>query len=204
MTNRRLKPIARIIEQRRSVVERCTPLPLVITVDDDGRAVAEYSREEAERGERRFSSLHELLAYHSLSHDEVEELRPIVVYPLRVLVLDDPHPVGQCALDEQITHAGFHTQLVHTCEEALKAMERVAPAVAIVDVATRNGEGKKLLQTFARMPESPPVVIVSSHGSASQIAHEHGLEQIDKPCDPRHLLRAMERAIRDGKRPKMS
>ena len=196
----RWKPIARVIEARRGVVAPI-PLPVSIHARADGRVVAAYGEGESPPLDREFDSLDELLAFHGLTRDEIEELRPIVIFPMRVLVVDDEH-TGHCVLDRSLLDAGFRPSLVTSSAAASASLAGRRPAAIVLDVGLRDGGGERLLSLLSERASAPPTVVVSAHPSALKIADRYGLETVDKPCVPGVLVRAIERAIRTHRKPR--
>ncbi|MEO7095819.1 MAG: response regulator [Polyangiales bacterium] len=185
-------------------MSRPRALPVLITVDGDGTATALYALPETEQEDEqplfRFSTLDALLAAHDLELEDVEEVRPIAVFPLSALLIDDElelHEVVRNALHD----AGYRTTTVVTLEAARLHLLRCAPTVVVLDLGVGGESGETLLVELANAPHAPPTVIFSAHKDADRVASRYSIPRVRKPFQIAELLRAIEAAIRDAKRP---
>jgi CheY-like chemotaxis protein len=203
VTARRLKPTSTVIEARRSM-SRPRALPVLITVDFDGSATALYTIPETDHDREeplfRFPTLDALLAAHDLDAHEVEELRPIAVFPLSALLVDDEvnlHEVVRTVLHD----SGYRTTTVATLADARAHLGQAQPTVMLLDLRVAGECGEELLLELANAPNAPPTVVFSARDDATYVASRFGVPLLAKPFDLADLLRAIESAIRDGKRP---
>ena len=83
--------------------------------------------------------------------------------PMRVLVVDD-HPVVREGLRSMLTcDAVTVVGDVGTCDEALRAIDGLAPDVVLLDMQLPDGDGLVVLRGVARMARRPAVLVLSMH-----------------------------------------
>ncbi len=175
-------------------------LPLVITVHADGTATALYTLPDTEQDEEqpllRFETLDALLDAHDLEDHEVEELRPLAVFPLSALLVDDEVSLHE-TIRSALLDAGYRTTTVVTLDAARAHLGRAAPTVMLLDLQV----GEELLIELAEAPHAPPTVVFAARADAALLASRFGVGTLAKPFALAELIRAIEDAIRDGKRP---
>ena len=179
-------------------------LPVLITVDVDGTATAVYALpqddEDQEQPLFRFASLEKLLHEHDLDHDEVEELRPLAIFPLSALLVDDAVDVDELVRGA-LHDAGYRTTIVATLDGARAHLGRANPAVVLLDLRVGHDAGEELLLELADAPHAPPTVLLSARRDGHHVATRYGVPFLARPFAIDELLRAIEAAIRDGRRP---
>jgi len=130
-------------------------------------------------------------------------VRPIAVFPLSALVVDDEVKLHQ-VIREILSESGYRTTAVATLDAAREHLDRSPPTVMLLDLRVGGQRGEELLLELAHAPNAPPTVIFSAHRDARQVASRFGLPLLSKPFELAKLVRAVEAAIRDGKRPTLA
>lgn len=117
------------------------------------------------------------------------------------LVLEDDAALATTIADA-LTEAGWQVRTVHTIVEARALIEREHPALLVLDLTLSDEFGGELLEHLAGRDDAPATVIVSGFGLAPIIAARFDVELVRKPFDVDRLLTAVERAEREGVRPR--
>jgi DNA-binding NarL/FixJ family response regulator len=119
----------------------------------------------------------------------------------RILVVDD-HPVVRLGLKEMIAHEPDLEVcgLAESAAEALSALDRQTPDLAIVDISLPDQNGLELIKQLRARSASPKILVNSMH-SEKLFAHrtlKAGAQgYISKDEDTDELLRAI-RLVLDG------
>lgn len=205
MPTRRLKPLANVIEQRRSGDQLRTPLPAMITIDEGGGATAIYPQRSRDRAgapltRRTFTSLSDLLEHHVLEDHEVEELRPLALYPLTALVIEDDLALRE-VIAELLSEEGYRFTVAATLHDARERIAKERPNVVLLDLVLGGESGEVLLSDLTHDELAPAIVIVSAHRDARKVAERYRVGLLSKPFDVDDLVRAIEEAIREQRRP---
>lgn len=121
--------------------------------------------------------------------------------PLRVLVVDD-HPVVREGLRSMLTcDAVTVVGDAGTCDEALRAIERLAPDVVLLDMQLPDSDGLAVLRGVAHTANRPAVLVLSMHDDPALVrrAMQAGAAgYLLKGVTRAELLAAM-REARDGR-----
>lgn len=123
-----------------------------------------------------------------------------------ILVCDDQTDVLD-ALGFLLKGAGFRTELVTSPDQALAAVERFRPALVLTDMnftrdTTSGAEGLALLEALRKMPEAPPVVVMTAWGEvelAVEAMRRGAADFVQKPWDNTRLLVCLERCIQEDR-----
>lgn len=108
-----------------------------------------------------------------------------------VLIVDDD-PLTRAALAAALTGCGYPVQLASQGHEALAAVQRVRPAVLIVDLLMPTLDGRGLIRELATRSINVPLIIMSGHDDARQFARECGaVAFLEKPFGIPRLLAAL-------------
>ena len=84
-----------------------------------------------------------------------------------VLVVDD-HPVVRDGIRALLERAGEYTVIAEAASqaEALSALEDVVPALALIDISLRGGDGLELTKMLRARYPLLPILVVSMHDEA--------------------------------------
>ena len=110
--------------------------------------------------------------------------------PLILCVDDDPPELH--SLERTIGRHGYRVQGCQSASEALDAVAKDRPALAIVDIMMPGMDGLELTRRLAHWDDGPiPVVLLT--GLGSEEARYQGFVEgaqfvVDKPCEPRKIL----------------
>ncbi len=113
----------------------------------------------------------------------------------RVLLVDDD-PSVLFALQSLLQSAGHEAVLADSGAEALAQLEGVD--AVITDYSMQGMNGVQLLQAVRERDDSPPVILLTAHGSerlAVQAIKAGAYEYLSKPADSDELLLMLERAL---------
>src|SRR5713226_583970 len=113
----------------------------------------------------------------------------------RVLLVDDD-PSVLFALQSLVSSAGHEAVLAASGAEALAQLEGVD--AVITDYSMEGMNGVQLLQAVRERDDSPPVILLTAHGSerlAVQAVKAGAYEYLSKPADSDELLLMVERAL---------
>lgn len=114
----------------------------------------------------------------------------------RVLVIDDDREM-RVSLAHLLESVGYEAIIVKSAQEGLDAIHATAPDVIISDVRMPDMDGLEF-QLKAREISRVPVILISAHGDISMAvnAMQNGAYSfVEKPFDPRRLLRILKNAI---------
>lgn len=117
------------------------------------------------------------------------------------LVVEDD-VVIRGAIRGALEDAGFHPIECADLGRARAAIERVRPAVVVLDLALGDEFGTDLLDELAAREEAPAVVICSAFGLANLIAARYSVPYVRKPFELDTLVREVERAIDESLAPR--
>lgn len=83
-----------------------------------------------------------------------------------VLVVDDS-PIIQAALRDMLGVADYRVLCVSTAADALAALAGMRPDVVLLDMMLPGQDGLSALREIARLPDPPPVILMSAYPSAA-------------------------------------
>lgn len=118
-----------------------------------------------------------------------------------VLVVEDDEVVRGSI--EQIVVDGGHTAATATnLTEARVYLAVAMPDVMVLDLNLEGEFGGDLLAELATLRTAPATVLVSAYPFAGLVAERFGVELVRKPFGIDELDRAIERARKNGRRPR--
>jgi len=117
--------------------------------------------------------------------------------PLLLLADDDPSIADTLA--PFLERAGFHMLTVSDGAAALEKVRSHHPALVILDVIMPRMDGREVLRRMRRENFSPPAILLTRVGEASEraLALEEGADDyLNKPFDPHELLARIRAVLR--------
>ena len=87
----------------------------------------------------------------------------------RILVIDDDPGVREY-LEAVISHWGYSVSAVVAVEPAFRHLDEIPPDLIVLDLLMPGMNGIEALHRFKQRLPDVPVVMVSGHGSAREIA----------------------------------
>jgi two-component system response regulator FixJ len=115
------------------------------------------------------------------------------------VIVDDDHAASN-SLSELLAGAGSRVLTYSSAEELLAAgVPREADCLVVDARLGQNMDGISLVEHLRRTGNRTPVVMVTGHGDvrlAMRAIRAGAAEFLEKPCDTRHLLEAIEGAAR--------
>jgi two-component system, OmpR family, response regulator ArlR len=115
----------------------------------------------------------------------------------RLLLIEDSLELAE-NLAEILSEANFETEMVHSAEQALSALERKQFDGIVSDLLLPNKNGVELLQTLRERGLSTPVILMSAFADekAQAAARRFGaLALLVKPFDCARLLSLLESGL---------
>lgn len=120
--------------------------------------------------------------------------------PANILVVDDdPHMVR--TLCDVLRGHGFSVRGVFSGEEALAAIALAPYAAVVMDVRMSGISGVEAAEAMRRSHGTMPVILTTAYAlpDTMHAADSCGVERVlEKPFDPRQLLRALHAALHGG------
>jgi two-component system nitrogen regulation response regulator NtrX len=107
-----------------------------------------------------------------------------------VLIVDDEEKI-RLSLKVGLEDEGFHTILVSSGEEALKAIEKQDVELILLDIWMPGMDGLQALQEIKNNNHDLPVIIMTGHGSietAVKATRLGALDFIEKPLDLNKII----------------
>ena len=114
----------------------------------------------------------------------------------KVLVVDDEDAI-RSTLKMIFEYEGYECVLAANGPAALKIAEREAPDLVFLDIKMPQMDGMEVLKALKEVEGSPPVVILSGHGTVKTAVEATKLgayDFIEKPPERERILRAVKRA----------
>ena len=108
-----------------------------------------------------------------------------------ILIVDSDNDLAG-TLSAILSAAGYRVRSFASEEAALYAIFQAPPALVVIDVAFRDGDGVRFTQVLRRQGSTFPVVAVYRAGGDSA---EPGLYSVPKPVNPVVLLRTVATAL---------
>lgn len=106
-------------------------------------------------------------------------LRPSEDGQLHVLMIEDDSSIAEM-YRLQFEHDGFHVTIATTGEVALSSLSGAAPDIVLLDLLLPDQSGFELLAALnERLPNHPPVIILSNYGEPSMIDRGRSLGAVD-------------------------
>jgi len=114
----------------------------------------------------------------------------------------DDDPLMRRSLDFTLTQAGYQISPFGTAEEALAAVENLAPDLVLLDIGLPGMDGLEALRQLQRICMAPVIFVTARRRELEQVL---GLElgaddYITKPFDPDVLLARMRAVLRRSRR----
>lgn len=116
---------------------------------------------------------------------------------LSVLIVDDDRSM-RASLVDLLETAGWRAEALSRASQVADLLPNLQPDVILSDVRMPGMSGLDLLASLDH-PTAPPVVLISAHGdipTAVQAIQDGAYGFIEKPYDPRRLLRVLQNAAR--------
>ncbi len=117
--------------------------------------------------------------------------------PRNVLVCEDD-PVQLKVLEAAFRRAGYGTLTARSPGEALEAVRGRRAHAVVADVQLDRGNAFDLVQGLRRGGMDAPVIMMSAYatpGMRQRAVAAGAVEFFEKPCDPREVVRRVDRAV---------
>lgn len=114
---------------------------------------------------------------------------------MNILIVDDEPQVAE-VLAKSLSRQGHRTTIVHSGEEALKAIGNGAPDALFLDVSMPGINGLEVLSQVRRTRPQLAVVIITGHATPEEVEEVKRLGAVDvipKPAALTHYHQAIER-----------
>jgi len=124
----------------------------------------------------------------------------------RILLVDDESAITT-NLSSFLERSGFDISVASNGEEGLQTMEKITPALIVLDVLMPRMDGREMLRRLRHSGNWIPVILLTQVGEAFEraMALEEGADDyLNKPFDPHELvarIRAVLRRARPGQPP---
>jgi DNA-binding NtrC family response regulator len=122
--------------------------------------------------------------------------------PTRILVIDDDPDVRDY-LEAVVSRWGYSASGVGAAEHAFRHLDEIPPDLILLDLLLPGMNGVEALHRFKQRLPDVPVVMVSGHGPAREIAEcmrGGASDFLRKPVEPDQLRLAVQRAL-EGREP---
>jgi len=98
---------------------------------------------------------------------------------MTILIAEDD-PVSRCLLEATLVKSGYKVTVTTNGQEAWEALQREAPAIAILDWMMPVMSGGEFLEAQAKDPEISeiPVVVISAHVKADLFGVSLGIQTL--------------------------
>ncbi len=115
----------------------------------------------------------------------------------RILVVDDEEPIRK-TLRMALEYEGYDVSESSSGQEALVLIEREPPDLVFLDIKMPGMDGLEVLEKLTEKSPSPPVIMVSGHGTiqtAVQATKLGAFDFIEKPLETERVLLAVRNAL---------
>ena len=119
----------------------------------------------------------------------------------KVLIVDDEEAI-RSSLRMIFEYEGYECLLAANGQAAIKMVERESPDLVFLDIKMPQVDGMEVLKTLKSEDGSPPVVILSGHGTVATAVEATKLgayDFIEKPPDRDRLLLVARNALSQRK-----
>lgn len=109
--------------------------------------------------------------------------------PLRVLIVDDEHQIGEF-LFEFLTELGYEAFFADNGIDALKFIKRTRPHIVLLDVRMHGMDGLEVLQRIMEIDPNVGVIMVTAlqeEDIGRQALNLGAVDYISKPIDLEYL-----------------
>ena len=114
---------------------------------------------------------------------------------MEIMIVDDEPQVAE-VLARSLARQGHRTTVVHSGQEALERLHAVALDTMFLDVSMPGMNGLDVMAEVKRLKPALPVVVITGHATADEVARVRELGAVDviqKPSALTHYHRAIER-----------
>ena len=115
-----------------------------------------------------------------------------------MLLVEDEKP-AQELLKKILEAEGFHVVAAGNGREALDRMDETLIDAVVTDLMMPVMTGRELVESLQNMPDPPPVIVVTAHGSKEagrELVNRLGAyDYLSKPFQPDDLILKIERAV---------
>ena len=114
---------------------------------------------------------------------------------MNILIVDDEPQVAE-VLAKSLSRQGHRTTVVHSGEDALKAIGTTTPDALFLDVSMPGVNGLDVLAEVRRTKPQLAVVVITGHATPDEVEQVKKLGAVDvipKPAALTHYHRAIER-----------
>ena len=114
---------------------------------------------------------------------------------MNILIVDDEPQVAE-VLAKSLSRQGHRTTVVHSGEDALKAIGTTSPDALFLDVSMPGVNGLDVLAEVRRTKPQLAVVVITGHATPEEVEQVKKLGAVDvipKPAALTHYHRAIER-----------
>jgi CheY-like chemotaxis protein len=99
--------------------------------------------------------------------------------PIQVLMIEDDPAIAEM-YRVQLEHDGYRVTIANTAEIGLSTMSERAPDIVLLDLLLPDRSGFEMLATLnEKLPNHPPVVILSNYGEPSMIDRGRSLGAVE-------------------------
>ena len=119
----------------------------------------------------------------------------------KVLIIDDEEAI-RASLKMIFEYEGYECVLAANADAGLKIATRESPDLILLDIKMPQMDGMEVLKAIKSVEDSPPVVILSGHGTvatAVEATKAGAYDFIEKPPDRERLLLVARNAISQRK-----
>ena len=112
-----------------------------------------------------------------------------------ILIVDDEPQVAE-VLAKSLEREGHSAQIANSGEEALRILGTHEPDALFLDVSMPGMNGLEVLSQVKRLRPSLPVVVITGHATADEVAEVKRLGAVDviaKPAPLTHYQQALRR-----------
>ena len=112
-----------------------------------------------------------------------------------IMIVDDEPQVAE-VLARSLSRQGHRTTVVHSGEDALRALESSTPDAMFLDISMPGMNGLEVLSRVRETRPSLAVVVITGQATEDEMEHVRRLGAVDviaKPAALKHYHQALER-----------
>ena len=120
-----------------------------------------------------------------------------------ILIAEDDAEIRHL-IRERLESAGYETRLARTGHEALNALSGWRFAGVVLDIAMPELDGFGVLEGMRRLPDPPPVLMLTARYGANDVSRALALgarDYLTKPFSEQQLMSRMARLLRPRRTP---